>query len=49
LAEGLRGLSDGVGGLIADGLGAIEAEELAGCAGGFDYAVGDEGAEFVGV
>jgi hypothetical protein len=36
LAESLGGLGDGLGGLIADGLGAFEAEEFALVVGGFD-------------
>ena len=48
VSEGLRGFSDVMGGVMADGLGAVEAEEFAGGgACGFDDAVGDESAEFI--
>jgi hypothetical protein len=42
LAEGLCSLGDGFGGLAADGGSAVEAEELAGCASGFDHPIGDK-------
>ena len=43
LAEGLGLLHDGGGGLIADGPGAVEAEELVLGVHGFDDAVGEKG------
>ena len=48
LAVGLGGAGDGFSGLGADGLGAVEAEELAGGGLGFDYAVGEEGEPVAG-
>lgn len=48
MAEAARAFGDGRCGLTANGFGAVKAKELtSGCAGGFDYAVGDEGAVLV--
>lgn len=48
LTPGLGGFGDLDGGLEAEGLGSVEAEEFVFGVGGFDDAVGDEGEGLVG-